>query len=165
MTQHHAYISLIAILSVLWSTAFGGTAERGPLSGLIEVVCEQGETVQSPTLAKQFGFEAELRIVKERNLSRTLFVPTSQCGGNDHADESSYFIAISYALGDNKFPIVVHWYLASSKGKLVRAFQSVVESPEKSNPSWASLTPTIEVRAEFEAEMQYWLKRYGLSVH
>jgi hypothetical protein len=142
---------------------FGGTAERGPLSDLIEVICEQGETAQSPALAKQFGFVAQLRIVKEKTLSRTLFVPASQCGGNDHAEKGLYFIAIGYALGDDKFPRVVHWYLTSAKGELVRTFHSVVESRENSNPNWVSLAPTNEMRAEFEAQKRYWLARFGLT--
>ena len=160
MQIRRAYRKFLFIITILWSALPVGAAERKPLIELIEIACEQGQTAESPTLANLFGFNGKLRIVQEKNLSRSLFVPASQCDGNQ--DGRSHIFAISYAADENIYPREVHWYLISSHGELIRALRSVLESPERSNSNWLGVTPTNTMRAEFESEKRYWLTKYGL---
>ncbi len=160
MQQRHAYSSLIVIILAIWSMKPAVAQERGPLWGLAEVLCKQGKEMKSPTIAKQFSLEPEIRLFQEFP-NRLVAVQSKQCLGGQSSTAISFSIVIQRILLDTGNHTEGYVFLTSNRGDVIRVLR-VIGDP--GDVKYLSVTVTDQIAIVFEAEKKYWLTKYGLPV-
>lgn len=149
MKRYLAFGTLIVAACLIGSPTQPLAAEQAPLQPLAEIICSQGAPFPASKLFELFELQVPFLILTDG--AEMLAASAIQCSDFRPAEGEPFYLV----LGHRSKQGTATFFVTSLQGDLIQASRGTSKPPGELK--FATIVPTKDVVAEFEAAKAYWL--------